>query len=248
MSDTIDISIPLRFDGPQPNHFGAPAAATTPLVADGFTGAVATGGSCECATLTLTPHCNGTHTETVRHVTGEGPAPHEVLDAMTLVAALVTVTPVRGAECDESADPPFDPDDLLVTCAALERVLGSDTEALIVRTAPNDDGKRTADWTTRPAPFFTTEAMAWVVGRGVRHLLFDGPSLDRIHDEGKLTAHRIFFGLAPADPGRALTSVTEMVFVPDTVADGPYELNLQVPAFDTDAAPSRPLIRPRRRA
>lgn len=246
MNETIDIAIPLHFDGAQPSHFGAPGATASPLVAGGFTGAVAHGGSCECATLTLTPHCNGTHTETVRHITGEGPAPFEVIDAFSIDAELVTVVPVRGADCDESTDPPFGPDDLLITRKALEKGVGA--QALIVRTTPNDEGKCTADWTTRPAPFFTTEAMSWVVARGIRHLLFDGPSVDRIHDDGKLTTHRIFFGLAPAVPDRVKSSVTEMVFVPDAVPDGAYELNLQVPAFDTDAAPSRPLLRPRHRA
>ncbi len=238
-----DISIPLRFGGKQPNHFGAPAATATPLVAGSFTGAVAAGGSCECATLSLTPHCNGTHTETVRHVAGVGPAPFQALTGFVMRARLVTVVPVAASGSDEITDPPAEPDDLLVTRAALQTAMGSDTVgsdpmALVVRTTPNDLGKRSADWTTRTAPFFTSEAMEWIVARGVLHLLFDGPSIDRIHDEGKLTTHRIFFAR------RDHATVTEMVYVPDAVADGDYELDLQVPAFDTDAAPSRPLLRP----
>jgi hypothetical protein len=35
-----------------------------------------------------------------------------------------------------------------------------------------------------------------------------------------------------------------MAFIPDTVADGPYLLNLQVPPFMSDAAPSRPILLP----
>lgn len=233
-----DISIPLRFDGEQPNHFDAPAATATPLVAGSFTGAVAAGGSCECATLSLTPHCNGTHTETVRHVTGAGPAPFQALTGFAMRARLVTVVPVAASGSDETTDPPAEPDDLLVTRAALEAGAGSfEAEALVVRTTPNDSGKRNANWTMRTAPFFTSEAMEWIVARGVLHLLFDGPSIDRIHDDGKLTTHRIFFAR------REHATVTEMVYVPDAVADGDYELDLQVPAFDTDAAPSRPLLR-----
>ena len=66
-------------------------------------------------------------------------------------------------------------------------------------------------------------------------------------DEGRLTAHRIFFGLphgatALAAATRATATVTELAFVPDEVADGPYLLELQVPALAGDAVPSRPLL------
>ena len=33
-----------------------------------------------------------------------------------------------------------------------------------------------------------------------------------------------------------------MIFVPNEVKDGRYLLNLQVPAFVSDAAPSRPIL------
>jgi hypothetical protein len=66
-----------------------------------------------------------------------------------------------------------------------------------------------------------------------------------------LAAHRVFWGLPPdvldahqARRGRAL--VTELAFVPDSVQDGLYLLDLHVPAFATDAAPSRPVLYPLR--
>lgn len=244
-----DLSIPLDFDGAQPNHFGAPPASALPLAAGDFTGSVEKGGSCECTTLTLTPHCNGTHTETVRHLLGAGPAPYEALLQPLVDAYLASVTPMRAEDCTEGSDPAPNPGDLLVTRAALADAVPADATAaaLIVRTLPNDAGKRRADWSERPAPFFTREAMQWLVEQGFEHLLFDGPSLDRAHDEGKLTAHRVFFGLPPGsmrlqDVARPMSTVTEMIFVPDAVADGAYRLSLQVPAFRTDAAPSRPLL------
>ena len=261
MSVVHDLSIPLEFGGPQPSAFGAPPAHADALRAGAFVGAVAQGGSCECATLTLTPHCNGTHTESMRHLTGTGPAPFELLRDLTFAAVLVTVRPVRAAETPESSDPAPQPDDLVVTAAALADALasrltsGSDTEAvpstspsvsdpevslgatvaLIVRTLPNDPGKRAARWGERPAPFFTREAMELVAAR-FEHLLFDGPSLDRAEDGGKLCAHRVLWAARPR------ATVTELIYVPDAVADGPYTLSLQVPAFVSDAAPSRPLI------
>jgi len=37
-------------------------------------------------------------------------------------------------------------------------------------------------------------------------------------------------------------TITEMVFVDDSIADGLYLLNLQVASLRNDAAPSRPVI------
>lgn len=252
MTPVFDLSIPLDFAGPQPVHFGAPRASAEPMRAGGFIGSTARGGSCECATLTLTPHCNGTHTETARHVTGHGPAPYEALDRLTYVAQLITVTPVARTETSDSTVPASQADDMLITAEMVEEALEMhgappDVSALVVRTLPNDLGKRTADWSDRSAPFFTQDAIRVIVQHRIMHLLYDGPSLDRTHDEGRLLAHRVFFGLPPAGAGepnatRAGATVTEMVFAPDTVDDGFYLLSLQVPPFDTDAAPSRVLL------
>lgn len=245
----FDLSIPLDFGGAQPAHFGAPAARAEALTVGAFTGDTRRGGSCNCATFTLTPHCNGTHTETVWHVTDDPVPANSAARALVHSAWLVTVTPEHGADTRETTDPPVQPDDLLVTAQALSAGWPetAEVEALIVRTLPNDTGKRTTDWTARPAPFFTNEAMQLIVARGVQHLLFDGPSLDRLWDEGKLTTHRIFWALPPGSrdsgkAGRPEATVTEMVFVPDEAADGAYRLSLQLAPFVADATPSRPLI------
>ncbi len=37
-------------------------------------------------------------------------------------------------------------------------------------------------------------------------------------------------------------TVTEMAFIDDEIGDGLYLLNLQIPAFHSDAAPCRPVI------
>jgi hypothetical protein len=75
------------------------------------------------------------------------------------------------------------------------------------------------------------------------------PSADRASDDGRLTAHRTFFGL-PAGSRRASeakrprASITELAYVAPTIRDGWYLLDLQVPPFLTDAAPSRPILFP----
>lgn len=223
MSRVFDLSIPIAFSGDRAGAFGAPDATSAPLEAGGFVGAVARGGSCECPVVTFTPHCNGTHTESARHLTGDGPAPYRLLTEPLMPARVVSVTPRDGA----------------VTADALAAAWpdAEPVRALVVRTLPNDDAKRTARWgDDRDAPWFTVDAIELIVARGVEHLVFDGPSLDPMVDGGALAAHRAFF------KDRPHATATELAFVPDDAADGRYALNLQVAAFDADAAPSRPLI------
>jgi hypothetical protein len=59
----------------------------------------------------------------------------------------------------------------------------------------------------------------------------------------------VYWGLPPgsddaAQASRGQALVTELAYVPDAVADGLYLLDLQVPAFGADAAPSRPVLYP----
>lgn len=246
----IDISIPLEFGGHQPNHFGAPPARAEPLEADGFVGDVRAGGSCNCEVLTLVPHCNGTHTECIGHLSRERVSVAGKALAPMMLTALVSVEPVDVARSDETADPAPRAGDRLLTASALRTAiddLGALPEtpaALVVRTLPNDASKTTRDYTADPVPpYFSLEALGLMVDRGVQHLLCDLPSIDRSHDEGKLAGHRLFWGLAGhTDRERENATVTEMVYVPSMVADGLYALSLQLPPFMTDAAPSRPLL------
>ena len=71
LAAAVDLAIPLDFHGPQPRHFGAPAASAQGLEVGGFTGSVAHGASCNCEVVTFIPHCNGTHTECAGHLTAE---------------------------------------------------------------------------------------------------------------------------------------------------------------------------------
>lgn len=251
-----DISIALNFDGPQPNFFGAPPAGARPLTVGTFLGEVRQGGSCNCATYTLTPHCTGTHTECVGHLTRDPLAIRDVCIPPYLIAHLVSIAPTQARASSESTVPPPKPDDWLLTRAALESALSASNSlvpnpsALIVRTLPNPGSKRARRYDARPAPpYFTAEAMRWIVAQGVEHLVVDLPSIDRAEDAGRLTAHRLFFGLPAgatetAQATRPQATITELAYIDDAVADGAYLLNLQVAPFQADAAPSRPLLLP----
>ena len=113
-------------------------------------------------------------------------------------------------------------------------------EALIIRTKPNDHSKMQRQYSGTNFPYLTLGAMQRIVDAGVQHLLIDLPSVDREEDGGALAAHHLFWNV-PAEPNFQKT-ITELIYVPNEIADGMYVLNLQVSNFANDAAPSRPML------
>jgi arylformamidase len=240
LSQPLSLARELDFQAPQPRHFGAPAATARAYSVPGFSGSVSSGASCNCNVISVIPHCNGTHTECAGHLTLERQDAYRVVPAGLVPALLIAVIPVAAVDTSETSDPAPRPGDFLITRSAIERGWPVRTpfapQALIIRT----DGA--------PAlPFLTREAAEAIVQRGIRHLVIDLPSLDREHDDGRLTAHRVFFGLPPGVTAlqrvaRPEATVTELAHIPTDVAVGHYLLELQVPAWAGDAVPSRPLL------
>ncbi len=247
----------LEFNGAQPSFFVATPASSEPLRIGGFTGSVANGASCNCAVHSLAPHCHGTHTECVGHVTRTPVTIASLTPVAPCVALVVSVRPeplgaaaaaMPGghAAADRPRDPPaphWQP--------RPRRWLDAPFTAVVIRTLPNGADKRHRAYSgsPSPAPYFLPEAMRWLVERGVTSLVVDLPSLDRADDGGRLAAHREYWGLPPgaddaAQATRGQALVTELAYVPDSVPDGLYLLDLQVPAFGADAAPSRPVLYP----
>ena len=232
----IDISIPLRFDGPQPNAFGVGIASAEEL------GDTREDSSVNFERYTLVPHCNGTHTECVGHITHERIAVLDCLKDTIVPAVLISV------------DPEFSNEDLVIPEGQIRSSLTniskehSGNTGLIVRTLPNDSSKLTRSYDVDYIPpYFTESAMRFIVGQGFRHLLVDLPSIDRLYDDGKLQNHRIFWnvdtGSFETNPdSRVNSTITEMIYVSNDIADGEYLLNLQIAPFATDAAPSRPVL------
>jgi kynurenine formamidase len=235
-----DISIPLKFGGPQPSAYGVEPASANACEYGSLVGDTRRGGSCNFEQITLIPHCNGTHTECVGHITNERISVRDCLVDVMMPAQLVSVEP-------ELRD-----GDLVISTKSLQRVkppaTAGGTDSLIIRTLPNDDGKlsRTYDANNIP-PYFAADAMEYIVECEFKHLLVDLPSIDRLFDEGKLVNHRIFWNVAPRSfevnaASRITSTITELIYVPGEVADGEYLLNLQIAPFDADAAPSRPVL------
>jgi arylformamidase len=240
LSRPVSLARELDFHGAQPQHFGAPAATSQPYRAPGFSGSVASGASCNCEVISVIPHCNGTHTESAGHLTPERLDAERVVPPGLLPALLISVVPAAAADVSETSDPKPRPGDFLITRAAIESAWPAGIlfapQALIIRSAQ------------APAlPYFSCDAAQAIVQHGIEHLVVDLPSLDREHDEGRLTAHRIFFGLPPGVSSlqqvkRPGATVTELAHIPQCLADGPCLLELQIPAWRGDAVPSRPLL------
>jgi hypothetical protein len=86
--------------------------------------------------------------------------------------------------------------------------------------------------------------MNYIVSLGVKHLLVDIPSVDRLFDDGILSGHNIFWETEEKkfNNDSKEKTITEMIFVPNEILDGKYLLNLQIAPFVLDASPSRPVI------
>jgi kynurenine formamidase len=249
----VSLAIAVDFAAAGPRHFGAAGPTSTPFAAGSFSGSVASGASANCSTITLTPHCQMTHTESVAHLTRESGDAWRVVPRGLLPAVVVSVVPEPARETTESTDPQPWGTDILITRRRLRAAwpLGKmiDPVAAIIRTMPNEPGKRTRNYTDLVPPYLTREAVEWLVEKRIEHVVLDLPSLDRTHDDGRMVGHRVFFGLpsgstARGDAARSRATITELAFIPDEVADGPCVLSLAVPAIGGDAVPSQPIVYP----
>jgi kynurenine formamidase len=203
-----------------------------PYAVGSFVGDVAQSGSCNCSTHVLTPHCNGTHTECAGHITREPVSVRDVAPRELQLARVVTVSATRAIERSH-----------------LDGIALDGHTAIVVRTLPNDAAKLGRNYDREPQVHFDSQAMRWLVERGIEHIVVDLPSVDPAHDGGALLAHRIFWGLPEGETSlaratRRHATITELAYIDAAIADGDYLLNLQVAPFVSDAAPSRPILYP----
>ncbi|WP_170246303.1 cyclase family protein [Colwellia hornerae] len=256
----------------QPNHFSAKAALASPMQAGSFIGDTQQGGSCNVNELTINPHCNGTHTESIAHICHyamntpkendtELATHHDEKRALTLAqlnipalmpCAVISITPELALKSDEHYRPDFYPADAIISRTLLKKACryynNEQLQALVIRTLPNDKSKCQQAYSPDNQPaFFSREAILYLNERGVEHLVVDLPSIDRLHDEGLMTCHHLFWQVAQGSHqmnNDSLTNktITEMAFIDNDIADGFYFINIQSPAFHNDAAPSRPVI------
>lgn len=207
-----------------PVAYGLQKPLFTPFRSGDFVTSILEGGALNCESLTFFPHGAGTHTESFLHINNQGLPMSELDIPPFLNAILISIKPIFSDGDWVLNELPFD--------------LPPNTDAVIIRTLPNDDTKLSKNYSDTNPPYFTPNFMFQLLNSGIKHLLTDLPSVDKEVDGGKLLAHNQFFN------ERLDATITELIYVPNHIADGMYALNLQVPKILTDAVPSNPIVFP----
>lgn len=232
LNQPVTIAIPLKHGEDNPNCFWANPPEFSTIRLGDFVGSIKEGGNVNYQHVSITPHGNGTHTECYGHISDDEEALlTNCLNRYHFIARLITVatTTIDGDE--------------VVSLADYEKSLGDNLpEAIIMRTLPNGAEKKTYKYSGDNPSYLDPSITKHMADHNILHLLLDLPSVDREEDEGRLTAHKNFWDIDGAI--RKECTITELIYVPDTVADGLYLLNLQTPNMAIDAAPSRPVIYP----
>ena len=235
LSKPIDISLPLSNTDENPIAWYIEKPKIEPVVFGDWIGKVAEGSSTNFNNIFFNPHGHGTHTECLGHITREFYSINQCLTQFFFTAELVSIHP-------EILD-----GDLIITKNQIEKALNGKTpEAIVIRTLPNLNSKKSKKYSNTNPPYLAEEASIFIGEIGVQHLLIDLPSVDREEDEGKLLAHKAFWNVKDVNnlntDARLDCTITEMIFVEDKIQDGSYILNLQIASFENDASPSKPIL------
>jgi kynurenine formamidase len=228
----VDISINLVPGKMTPNCFYAPFFEARPFRSGDFIGSVEKGAPVNFLNLTINPHGNGTHTECAGHITALPFTIHKSLKNFHFFGELISVYPRLLPDGDK-----------VITRESLEQ-LGKTypTEVLVLRTLPNHGDKSDKNYSGTNPPYLEEEAVRLCNEWGVKHLILDLPSVDREEDGGRLAGHKAFW----KNEKEWFTdkTITEMVYIPDTVPDGLYLVLMSIISLETDASPSKIVLYP----
>ncbi|AFL81104.1 putative metal-dependent hydrolase [Aequorivita sublithincola DSM 14238] len=229
LSKPLDISIPLQASEENPLAWYLKEPVIEPVIMGDWTAKVSEGASVNFNNIFFNPHAHGTHTECFGHISKEFHSVNEALKTFFFLAEVTSVKPEKVGE------------DEIISEESIRKALNGKTpEAIVIITLPNTSDKKSKHWSNTNWPFLHEKAALFLREIGVKHLLIDLPSVDKEMDEGKLLAHKAFWNY-PEKPREDCT-ITELVYVPDSVADGNYLLNLQIASFHNDASPSKPVL------
>jgi kynurenine formamidase len=142
---------------------------------------------------------------------------------------VITVVPEKKGE------------DLIISEKQLRYAIGNKKrEAVVIRTLPNTKDKLNRQYAHSNPPFLSQAAAIYLKNKGIKHLLVDLPSVDKEKDDGQLLAHKAFWDVD--GDVRMDATITELIYVPNSVSDGKYILNLLIAPFQNDASPSKPVL------
>lgn len=231
-TDPLDISIALSDSDKNPRAWYVNPPTIEPVRTEHYIGAVKEGGSVNFRDITFNPHGHGTHTECLGHITKEVHSVNNVLTNFFFKARLVSILPKRISRGSGDVDFVIEPGQIDLT--------NFDGEALIVRSLPNDGNKLHTNYSNTNPPYFDVNCVEKLLKANIDHLLIDLPSVDRESDGGELIFHHAFWEV-PKRPNFKRT-ITEMIFVDNSIEDGDYILEIQMAPFQNDASPSRPVL------
>jgi kynurenine formamidase len=229
LSKPLDISIPLRASKDNVNAWYIEEPKISPVRLGDWVGSVQEGGDVNFNNIQFNPHAHGTHTECVGHITEEVHSINQQLQQFFFFAELVTVVPEKMG------------DDYVISKKQLQNSLGNKKrEAIVIRTLPNFTEKREKQYSHTNPPYLEEAAAIYLREKGIEHLLIDLPSVDKEKDEGKLLAHNAFWNTS--GDIRMHATITEFIYVANSIQDGAYYLNIQIAPFENDATPSKPVL------
>jgi kynurenine formamidase len=235
LSKPIDISIPLTNTDDNPIAWYIEKPEIEPVKFGQWIGKVSEGSSTNFNTIFFNPHGHGTHTECLGHITRKFYSINQCLKKFFFMAELISI------------EPEITNHDLVITKNQIEKAMnGIITQAIIIRTLPNSESKKHKNYSKTNPPYLSEEAAIYIRKIGIQHLLIDLPSVDREEDEGKLLAHKAFWNVKDVtnlnEDARLNCTITEMIYIDNSVSDGKYLLNLQIASFENDASPSKPIL------
>ena len=225
----LDISIPLRASKDNVNAWYLPPPKIYPSVIKDRAVSVSQGAAVNFNTIEFNPHAHGTHTECVGHITETVHSINKNLKQFFFLAEVVTVAPekLKG--------------DFVISKKQLQFAIGNKKrDAIVIRTLPNTKEKLSAKYSHTNPTYLLEEAAQYLKDKNINHLLIDLPSVDKEKDDGELLAHNAFWNTS--GKLRMDATITEFIYVPNTVYDGTYFLNLQIAPFENDATPSKPVL------
>ncbi len=235
-SQPLDISLPLTNDNQNPIAWYQDEPKIEPVTMGDWIGKVSEGkSSTNFNNIFFNPHAHGTHTECLGHITKDFYSVNQHLKTFFFLAELISIEPIAVG------------DDFIITKEQVEKALdGTNPEAVVIRTLPNIESKKHKNYSNSNPPYLSDKAATYIREIGIKHLLIDLPSVDKEHDEGKLLAHKAFWNVKNIEElnknARLDCTITEMIFVDNSIKDGSYLLNLQIASFENDASPSKPIL------
>jgi len=228
----LDISIALSASSKNPRAWYVDPPSMEPVRTEHYTGSVKEGGAVNFRDIFFNPHGHGTHTECLGHITKEVHSVNNVLTNFFFKARLISILPKRVTRENGEVDFIIGPDQIDLN--------NFDGEALIIRTLPNDGVKLHKNYSSTNPPYCDVKCVEKLLKAGIDHFLLDLPSVDRENDNGELLFHHAFWEV-PKQPNFKRT-ITEMIFVDNSIEDGEYVLEIQMAPFQNDASPSRPVL------